>query len=131
MQLLPQALMNQNKTWHLTFWWYAVFMRAARQASVVRVQASDVTCPITPWGGTLALLFLSPCRIYTGIREFMQTVTFPFPKNIQSLHKKMVFVYLIQSYIYFWSQNSMWRLLLRYFSHIHCKHLLKFNHLTM
>lgn len=43
----------------LTFWWYAVFVRAAGQTSVVWVQACDVARAVTPWGGALALFFLT------------------------------------------------------------------------
>lgn len=47
----------------LTFWWYAVFVRAARQTSVVRVQACDVARAVTPRGRALALFFLTSGRI--------------------------------------------------------------------
>ena len=58
----PQVRYNMPKQHlagvRLTFWWHPVFVWAARQAPMVRVQACHMTRAITAWCRTSTLLLV-------------------------------------------------------------------------
>lgn len=65
----------------LTFWWHAVFVGAAGQASMVRIQPRDMSRAITTRGRTLAFFFLSP-----WVCKQRQLLAYPVTGTVSKSH---------------------------------------------